>query len=207
MTRTLLQLSSLLILFVSCKSYIPPGAVLTENKREVIENKYFSNTEKDYVYRANIEAFGNIISGLFIVKKTGENLHRVVLTTDFGFKMLDVEVSQDSFEIHFILEQLNRRAFVKTLEQDFKILLNPAFKVYETFTDGRSDIFKSKFENRNLFVFKNLENNLIEEIKLMQNSKEIVSFSFTSENNTFAEKIKVKHSDIDLKINLTPNQK
>jgi replication initiation and membrane attachment protein DnaB len=206
LNRTLLQISSFILLFVSCKSYVPPGAVLTESKREAIENNYFSNPEKDYVYRANIEAYGNTFTGLFIVKKTDENIHRVVLTTDFGFKMLDVEVSQDSFEIHFILEQLNRRAFVKTLEQDFKILLNPAFKVYETFTDGRSDIFKTKFENRNVFVFKNLENNSIEEIKLMQNSKERVSFSFTSENNTFAEKIKVKHSDLDLKINLTPYQ-
>lgn len=206
MTQILLKICSFLVLFVSCKSYVPPGAVLTDNKREVVENNYFSNTEKDYVYRANIEAYGNTFGGIFIVKKIGENLHRVVLTTEFGFKMLDVEVSQDSFEIHFIIEQLNRKAFKKTLEQDFKILLNPAFKVYETYTDERSDIFKSKFENRNVFVFKNLENNLIEEIKLMQNSNEKVSFSFTSENNTFAEKIKVKHSDLDLKINLTPYQ-
>src|SRR5690606_15189375 len=115
------------------------------NKLETLENYYFSDKEKDYLYRANIEAYGNTFGGLFIVKKTGDEVHRVVLTTDFGFKMLDVEVSQNSFEVHFIIEQLNRKAFRKTLEEDFKVLLKSTFKVYETYTDGRSDIFKSKF--------------------------------------------------------------
>lgn len=190
-------------MFVSCKAYVPPGAVITENKREIIENNYFSDNERDYIYRANIEAYGNTFGGLFIVKKMDENLHRVVLTTDFGFKMLDVEVSQNSFEVHFIIEQLDRKAFRKTLEEDFKVLLKPTFKVYETYTDERFDIFKSKFNNKDVFVYKISENNGIEEIKLMSNSKEKVSFSFTSENNTFAETITIKHTDLDLKINLT----
>lgn len=206
MIRTLLKISSFIILFVSCKAYVPPGAVLTENKRETLENNYFSDKEKDYIYRANIEAYGNTFGGLFIVKKTGEDIHRVVLTTDFGFKMLDVEVSQNSFEIHFIIEQLNRKAFRKILEEDFKVLLKPEFQVYETYNDGRSDIFKSKFENKKVFICQNFENNTIEEIKLISNSKVRVSFNFTSENNTFADSITIKHNDLDLKINLTQYQ-
>lgn len=206
MTRTLLKISSFILLFVSCKAYVPPGAVLTENKRETLENLYFTDKEKDYIYRASIEAYGNTFGGLFIVKKTGEDLHRVVLTTDFGFKMLDVEVSQDFFEIHFIIEQLDRKAFRKTLEKDFKVLLKPAFKVYETYTDSRYYIFKSKFEKKDVFIYNNSENKSIEQIKLMSNSKEKVSFSFTSENNTFAETITIKHNELDLIINLTKYQ-
>lgn len=206
MTRTLLKISSFILLFVSCKAYVPPGAVLTENKRETLENFYFSDKEKDYVYRASIEAYGNIFGGLFIVKKTGEDIYRVVLTTDFGFKMLDVEVSQDSFEIYFIIEQLDRKAFRNTLEEDFKVLLKPAYRVYETYTDGRYDIFKSKFENKDVFIYYNSENKSIEEIKLMSKTNEKVSFSFTAENNTFAETITIKHNDLDLIINLTQYQ-
>jgi len=196
-----------LLLVVSCKSYVPPDVELVKNKTAIIENTYFSDMEKDYVYRANIEAYGNTFGGLFIVKKTDEVTHRVVLTTDFGFKLLDVEVSQNAFEVHFIAELLDRKAFRKTLEEDFKILLNPSFKVYETYASERLSVFKSKFNNQEIFIFKNNENSNIEEIKLISKSKVKTSFSFNGTNSTFAEKITINHNDLDLKINLTQRQK
>ncbi len=163
--------------------------------------------EKDYIYRANIEAYGNTFGGLFIVKKTNEDTHRVVLTTDFGFKMLDVEVTQNAFEVHFIAELLDRKAFRKTLEEDFKILLKPSYKVYETYTSERLNVFKSKFKNQDVFIFKDQENNSIKEIKLISKSKVKTSFSFNGVNSTLAQKITINHTDLDLKINLTQRQK
>jgi len=195
-----------LLLVVSCKSYVPPDVVLVKNKTAIIENTYFSDMERDYIYRANIEAYGNTFGGLFIVKKTNEDTHRVVLTTDFGFKMLDVEVSQNVFEVHFIAELLDRKAFRKTLKEDFKILLKPSYKVYETYASERLNVFKSKFNNQDIFIFKDQENNSIKEIKLISKSKVKTSFSFNAVNSTFAEKITINHNDLDLKINLTQHQ-
>lgn len=206
MIQTLLKISSFILLFVSCKAYVPSGALLEENKLEMLENNYFSSKEKDYIYRANVQAYGNTFGGIFIVKKIDEDIHRVVLTTDFGFKMLDVEVSQSSFEIHFIIEQLNRKAFKKTLEEDFKILLKPSYKVYETYKSERLNVFKSKFNKQDVFVFYDQKNKSIEEIKLISKSKVKTSFSFNEVNSTFAKKITINHNDLDLIINLTQYQ-
>jgi len=207
LTKTLLLISSLSLLLVSCKSYVPENAVLTGNNIEVIENNYFSDPSKDYIYRAKIEAYGNEFGGIFILKKIGDELHRIVLTTDFGFKMLDVEVSQTTFKVNFIAEQLDRKIILKTLEEDFKLLLKPRFEVYETYETNRSLIFKAKNGNRNHFIFKNKVTNQLEKILQTSRTKEKVSFRFEGKNNTFADSITVDHKDLDLNIYLTQYQK
>lgn len=202
MIKTLLQISSLVFLLVSCKSYVPLNAELTENKLTIVENNYFSDPEKDYVYRAQIEAYGQDFSGIFIVKKINENLHRLVLTTDFGFKMLDVELSQTSFKIHFIAEQLDKTLIRKTLEKDFKLLLKPIFKVYETYASKRFNVFKSKYNHRFHYVMINRKTGVLEKVMEATKRKEKVSIRFISKKNTFADSIIVEHHDLDLKINL-----
>lgn len=207
MTKTLLQISSIFLLLVSCKSFVPEEAILKESNKGVVENNYFSDPEKDYVYRAKIEAYGNEFGGIFILKKVDDNLHRIVLTTDFGFKMLDVEVSQTTFKVNFILEQLDRKIILKTLEHDFKTLLKPSFEVYETYATQGSLIFKAREGNRNYFIFKNKETKQLEKILKTTRTKEKVSFGFVGKNNTFADSITVDHKDLNLNIYLTQYQK
>ncbi|MEX0997082.1 MAG: hypothetical protein WDZ45_08535 [Flavobacteriaceae bacterium] len=203
MIKTLLQISSLVFLLVSCKSYVPLHAELTNNELKVVENEYFSDPAKDYVYRAKIEAYGNEFGGIFILKKVQDDLHRIVLTTDFGFKMLDVNVSQNTFQINFIIEQLDRKLILNTLEQDFKTLIKPSYEVIETYESPLSQIYKAKEGNRNYFIFKNKETGAIEKILQTTRTKEKVSFGFDGKNNTFADSIFVNHKDLNLNIYLT----
>ncbi len=206
MTKTLLQISSIFLLMVSCKSFVPEEAILKESNKEVVENNYFSDPAKDYVYRAKIDAYGNEFGGIFILKKIEDDLHRIVLTTDFGFKMLDVEISQTTFKVNFIAEQLDRKIILKTLEQDFKTLLKPNFNIYETYETKRSLIFKARVGNRNYFIFKNKETKQLEKILQTTRTKEKVSFGFEGKNNTFADSITVNHKDLNLNIYLSQYQ-
>ncbi len=184
-------------MLVSCKSYVPHNAELTNNELRLVENQYFSDPELDYVYRAHISAYNNEFSGVFIVKKITKDQHRLVLTTDFGFKLLDVELSQSSFKIHFIAEQLDRKLIRKTLEKDFKLLLKPSFTVYETYTSER--LFH--------YVMINNSSGLLEKVVETTSIKEKVSFHFFAKKNTFADSILVEHRDIDLKIKLNQFKK
>lgn len=194
-------------MLVSCKSYVPHNAELTINELRLVENQYFSDPELDYVYRAHISAYSNEFSGVFIVKKITKDQHRVVLTTDFGFKLLDVELSQSRFKIHFIAEQLDRKLIRKTLERDFKLLLKPSFTVYETYTSERFDIYKSKDNKRFHYVMISNSSGLLEKVMETTNIKEKVSFHFFAKKNTFADSILVEHRDIDLKIKLNQFKK
>ena len=88
LTMPFLRISILLALVLSSCSTLnvvqeyTPIAV-TKNTYDV---PYFSSTDVDYVYKANIAVYGNELSGIFIAKKINETTHRVVFTTEFGNK-------------------------------------------------------------------------------------------------------------------------
>ncbi len=88
-----LVISSLFVFFISCKTYEIPNTTKIESNQKNFQNLYFSDSEKDYVYKASIEVYGKQLGGIFVAKKINDTLHRAVLTTDFGNTLLDFEVS------------------------------------------------------------------------------------------------------------------
>ena len=109
LTTRFLVTSLLLVVLISCKSYHVEGATKVASTTTNFQNLYFSNSETDYVYKAHIEVYGNDLSGIFVVKKVNDSVHRVVLTTDFGNKLLDFELSENDFKVNYIVDDLNKK--------------------------------------------------------------------------------------------------
>ena len=83
-------LTSLLFLFVGCASYpIKNGFTSTQTSVQAITNPYFSDSAKDYVYKAQIKAFDKNLGGILAIKKLGEAHHRLVFTTEMGNTIFD----------------------------------------------------------------------------------------------------------------------
>ena len=102
--------SILLILCFSCVSYPKKkGFTETSSQQKNITNPYFSNASKDYVYKANIEAFGNSFSGLLIIKKLGNEHHRIAFTTEMGNKIFDFSFQGADFEVNHILKKMDKK--------------------------------------------------------------------------------------------------
>ncbi|RAR71535.1 hypothetical protein [Flavobacterium aciduliphilum] len=203
LTTRFLVTSLLLIVLVSCKSYQIEGANKVASAITNFQNLYFSNPETDYVYKAHIEVYGNDLSGVFVVKKINDSIHRVVLTTDFGNKLLDFEVSETDFKINYVVENLNKKIVINTLKKDFVLLLKANHKVDEVFENGTSIIFKSNEGNRTNFFYENSDDNQYVKLVHTIHAKEKVTFSFLPKNTTFAESIIIQHHNIKLKIELT----
>lgn len=201
MTR-LLPISVVLLLIVSCKSYEIQGVEKIESDVKNIQNTYFSDTETDYVYKAHIEVYGNDLSGIFVVKKINETTHRVVLTTDFGNKLLDFELSENDFKVNSIVADLDKKIVINTLKKDFRLLLKNNFSVDEVFENEKETVYKSKEGSQSNYVIKSKENNSITELKNTSETKEKVVFKFVPKNVTFAESILIQHYNIQLKIEL-----
>lgn len=201
MTRFLLT-SLLLCFLVSCKSYKIEGAKKVESNQTNYKNEYFSNPEIDYVYKAHIEVYGNDLSGIFVVKKVNDSIHRVVLTTDFGNKLLDFELSENKFKVNYIVDDLNKKIVINTLKKDFELLLKTNHKVEEVLENEDNVIFKSKTGKRTNYLYKSKKENNLVKIVNTSKSKEKVSFSFMPKNTTFAEYILIEHNNIKLKIEL-----
>ncbi|MEO8515615.1 MAG: hypothetical protein ABI426_02670 [Flavobacterium sp.] len=195
-------ISILSLLLFSCKSYQITDAVKKENTITVFKNPYFSNPETDYVYKANIEIYGNKLGGIFIAKKINDSIHRVVFTTEFGNKLLDFELSEHNFKVNYILDDLNRKIIINTLRDDFKLLLKANHTVSEVFENERFVIYKSIDNKRFNYFFEDKKKNKLIKLVNTSKTKEKVTFEFSSENSIFAENIKISHQNIKLKIEL-----
>ena len=194
--------SGLFILLISCKTYEVPNATKLESSQKKFQNSYFSDSVKDYVYKANIEVYGKQLGGVFVAKKINDTLHRAVLTTDFGNTLLDFEVSENSFKVNYCVEELNKKIVLNTLKKDFRLVFREKYSVEEVFENQTHTIFKTKKGNHFNYLFENKSNKRLTKLLHTNKTKEKVVISFEGKNTTFAEKINIEHKNIKLKIEL-----
>ncbi len=204
MRRFLLQsflYSGLFFLLISCKTYQLKDAQPISNSEKEVENLYFSSNE-DYVYKCQMEVYGNDISGILIVKKISETSHRVVMTSDFGNKMIDFEISEDDFKLNYVLADLDKKMVINFLKNDFRELLRRKYPVAESFENEKSNIVRSEWGKKNYYLSFNKENSLLTNIVYTQNKKEKINFTFEAKKPTFAETIHLEHEDFKIDIKL-----
>jgi len=204
MRRFLLQsflYSGLFFLLISCKTYQLKDAQPISNSEKEVENLYFSSNE-DYVYKCQMEVYGNDISGILIVKKISETSHRVVMTTDFGNKMIDFEISESDFKLNYVLADLDKKMVINFLKNDFQELLKKKYYVLESFENDDSKIYLSNIDKKQYYLFFDKNSSLLKQIIYTQNKKEKINFTFEAKKPTFAETIHLEHKDFKIDIKL-----
>lgn len=198
----LLLISLLCTGLFSCKSYQPENALKKQTIRSEYQNLYFADPETDYVYKAHIEVYGHKAGGIFVAKRINDSVHRVVFTTDFGNKLLDFELSETDFKVHYILDEMDRKMVVNTLRDDFRLLLKVNHKIEAVFESKDSEIIKTVQGNRWVYFYTDKKDNKLVKFIAASKRKEKVIFEFGSKNSTFAETVKIDHKNIKLKIEL-----
>lgn len=188
--------------FSSCSLQTTEGLRLIEPLISEVENPYFSDPEKDYVYKAKIEVYGRNLGGILIIKKVGPEAHRVVFTTEFGSKLLDFQYEGDTFTKNFIVSELDKKMIVRTLERDFKLLVTDRANVMEAYTSERQSVYKTLAGKRFNYYFFSKETRRLEKIVNSSKIKEKITILFETSEKDIAQHIKIEHSDIKLKIEL-----
>ncbi|MFC7347450.1 hypothetical protein ACFQO9_12045 [Chryseobacterium zhengzhouense] len=204
MRRLLLQnsvYSLIFLLFASCKTYKLTDVKPVSNSEKTVENLYFSSNE-DYVYKCQMDIYKNHVSGILILKKINETTHRVVLTSDFGNKLIDFEISDDDFKLNYVLPDLDKKIVINFLKNDFQQLLKRQFPVTESFENENSKIYLSKVDKKIYYLFFNKENDLLKQIIYTKNNKEKIDFTFDAKKHIFADSIDLQHKDFKINIKL-----
>ncbi len=204
MRRLLLRSSvySLIFLgFMSCKTYELTGVKPVMNSEKTVENLYFSSTA-DYVYKCQMDIYNNHISGIVIIKKINEKTHRVAMTSDFGNKLIDFEISDNDFKLNYVLPDLDKKMVINFLRNDFQRLLKREYPVLDSFEDDNSKIYLSKIDNQSYYLFYNKHNSLLKKVVYTKNNKEKINFTFDAKKHIFADSIDLQHKDFNIKIKL-----
>ncbi|HET9276585.1 MAG TPA: hypothetical protein VFN95_00315 [Flavitalea sp.] len=116
-----LLLSSCLFVFAGCTSSYKQ-LQKTEGSASCIEKFRPKFTTALYTTRVNI--IGNYLTGLLVIKTMPDSSTRLVFTSEMGLSLFDFEFkSNGDFKVHHIINKMNRKAVIKTLRQDFELVL------------------------------------------------------------------------------------
>lgn len=194
-------LSSLLFLFVGCASYpTKKGFSPTSTATQEPVNPYFSDSSKDYVYKAQIEAFGKNFGGILAIKKLGNAHHRLVFTTQMGNTIFDFTFIKDKFKVNKVLKELDRKILINILKRDFSALLLENPKIEKTFEKEAKMLQNGFVLNKKHYYLS--ENDQLVKIIRVRNSIEKVVIQFQQVSENIAKDILIAHKNIKLKINL-----
>ena len=193
--------SLLLLLCLSCKSYPKKnGFTKINTPANGFTNPYFSDSTKDYVYKANIEAFGNSFGGLFIVKKLAQNHHRIAFTTELGNKIFDFSFREDNFTVNHIIKELDKKILINILKNDFRILVKENIVVDKLFSSKENVLYQTHVDGKLYFFSK--EQDQLQKIIQVKNGKRTVEFQFSEINDDLAKAIQINHQKLRLSIGL-----
>ena len=116
-----LLLSSVLIFLAGCSSAYK-GLQKTDGDPSCLDK--FRPRFSTALYTAQVDIVGNHLSGLLVVKTMPDSSIRVVFTSEMGLSFFDFEFSANGgFKVHHIISKMNRKAVIKTLRQDFELIL------------------------------------------------------------------------------------
>lgn len=188
-------------LFISCKTYKLTDVKPTPNSEKTVENLYFSSSD-DYVYKCQMDIYKNHVSGILIIKKINATTHRVALTSDFGNKLIDFEVSENNFKLNYVLPDLDKKIVINFLKNDFQQLLKQKYSVSQSFENEKSKIYLSKIDKKAYYLFFSKENGLLKKIIYTKSNKEKIDFTFDAKKHIFADSLNLQHKDFKINIKL-----
>jgi len=195
-------LISITFLLVSCGSYPKKNDFQELGKSiEYVNNPYFSDKTKDYVYKAKIEAFDKSFGGIFIMKKLGPGHHRIVFTTEMGNKIFDFTLNGQSFRIKQIIPEMNKRILINILKKDLKVLVREKSIAFTGYTKKRDAIWETRFNEETHYYF--IKDQQLNKIIKVKGGKKKVEFIFSEINDNIVAQIQILHKKIPLRINLT----
>jgi len=191
-----------ILLLTSCSLSTTKGLLEHAPNKEYIINNYFSNLEKDYIYKTKLQILKYHFGGILIIKKIGKDHHRVVFTTEFGNKLFDLELIDNNFEVNFILDKLNKKFILKMLQHDFQTLLHQNNTINNQFSGKEEDIFQSNRDKyQNYYVFLKRSNDLNKIISASKN-KEKLTITFSGIERGVARSISLSHKKFNAAMEL-----
>lgn len=189
------------LLLVGCGSYPKKQALhIIPNSSETLYNPYFSDESQDYIYKAAITVYKKNFGGLLIIKKVGEQNHRIAFTTEMGNKLFDFSFNNNTFKVNFIIDELDKKILVNILKNDFKALIYNPVEIKNTYQSNIDTIIETDINKKKHYYY--LNKSQINKIVRANRGKENVRFHISNISDSIAQEIEIIHSNIQLRIKL-----
>lgn len=198
-----LLISSCALLLFSCKSFqveqLPKEAYQPNNTE--VTNNYFATVGQEHLFRANISVFKRELSGLLVVKRIDDSLHRVVLTSDFGNTLFDFSIYKDHHEVNYVMKDLDRKLILNILANDFSYLTETTYALSSVAHTQEQDIYQGKHRNNRTTVVYNKQQQRVTQVIYASRKKAKVYYNYNTDG---LGTVAIVHHNFPMTIALTP---
>jgi hypothetical protein len=157
------------------------------------------------IYTTQVNIVGNYLSGLLFIKTMPDSSTRLVFSSEMGLSFFDFEFSQEgNFKVHHVISKMNRKAVLKTLKQDFELILMQQLKkgspqVYQT---GDKIYYAFSTKKGSNYYITDLNCERILGIEKASKRKAIVKAVVTGYKDGVPDSINISHTNFQFTISL-----
>ena len=197
--KVFLSISFLVIIFLcSCSSYKFPNATGSRVIPTTAVNSYFIDTAQTSIYRCKINAFKKDLNGTLVIKTLSADEHRVALLSDFGQTVFDISILPNSYEAHYVMDDLNKKLLLKELSSLFRTLTQQQYS-QESLLFAETQHWPVYVVGKSYYQYKERQLSLI---TWVLRNKARAEIAFTDFNGAQAQTIHIAHKRFPLTIEL-----
>jgi len=204
----LLLLISLVFFIGSCSTpkHLKPlkGGEKTTLSKENFK-PIFKGDFKSFLFKTTMSYSDKFeLGGMLMLKQITVGNYRAVFMTKFGMTMFDFEFGDNGFVVHKALEQMDKKIFLKIIEQDFGMLLtrgilgNKATVFEKGKLHKKEKIVKTKMDKK-MHYFVQVRHNRLTEIHRGQK----VSIELSKYIKNIPHSIDIQHHNMPLNMKMT----
>lgn len=160
----------------------------------------FTNT----LYSAQVDVTKHHLSGLVLLKLMPDSAIRLVFANEMGFKFFDFEYDKDgNFTKHFIIPKMDKKPVVKTLSQDFAlVLLHPDLRKAHVARENGERFVVAPTEKGNNYYITDSACTELRRIEKSSRRKPVVRVELRHYQNGIPDSILIKHLNFKFNISL-----
>lgn len=161
----------------------------------------FKDTTGAYLYKSKINIYGHYLSGLMMIKPQGNCNYKVAMTTEFGAKIMDFEITDGELIMHDIVEQMKRKRILKMIEADMKLLfwVQQRHGIMTSQSNGTEISYQGKPLD-GIYTLDTLRN--VVAIDGYRKKKHILTSTISDYQNDVPKTLKVIHHNMPVQIEL-----
>jgi hypothetical protein len=156
-------------------------------------------------YDAGIDVVGKHISGLLLIKEMPDHSKRIVFTNEAGITFFDFgfDVS-GNFKVYQVIQQLDKKAVVRLLRDDFALLLGIPFDnpVWHSWEMGPEKYFGVSEKNENHYFITDKDCGSLHRLESASKRKKKLTIEMVGDDVQKPDSITLQHHTFAMKINL-----
>lgn len=181
-------------------------AILPDNNAPV---SWFYKDNGYYLYNTTIDLMKNHFSGITVIKPIAKGNFRVVMMTETGLKIMDLEFFPDSVpRVHYIMEAMDKKIIIRTLTRDISLILMNQLEDKKPLWYSQKSLLpelriaRYTIDRKTYHYF--IEPGKSKPVKahVMKGNKPRIVVEFFGEDQSEADSVKLNHHNIDLSISL-----